>query len=585
VSRFSGDKTIKWVVRCVRSILRNTEKLAPLCAAFILCATSASAQHVADTPGVWVGSAMIDQVGLLETKRGPDYPALPKTRDGSTDEVLSRIETTVDTTDGVVVTSRSYEVTFNDDNHILLERAGYVDADVAVSRDDVSLQNPQDYRLIATDVLHMLHGGTGYTSAPEIRFTGAGGAGATGTATLNGHVKSIRSHEMRDVFAKVPGVVFVGDGAGAVAHAVLDKNNKLIDIIVDIPGSGYTSPPQIKLRKGNALIPARATLEFLASVDSVRLTAPGSDFSAAPQIEFVGGGGHGAKAVAFVTPLGAVTGVQAIDRTPLDPTDGRATMRRKDDTQDTTQLALQLKPSTKPVRLTLTRHSVAPADTPDSSTQTEVSSYTSVVTLGGQSHVRTRRVHSGSQDVTDAFPVRLILHVSDGAETTLLQQVFLGQHQETHFAATSEAAIRGNVPADEKTGEQIVGRVTSATFPRKFANTQQGSMRQKLTFEVALGHDTDSNPFYHRYHPDHDNWDARYERKLDAGVESYHIVRDITLEYEDDMGIPDDAHLPGLDAIAGFYTEKITGLRNEPILMSGRFIIHRVSDAKTLIKP
>jgi hypothetical protein len=103
-----------------------------------------------------------------------------------------------------------------------------------------------------------------------------------------------------------------------------------------------------------------------------------------------------------------------------------------------------------------------------------------------------------------------------------------------------------------------------------------------LTFNVALGYTAATNPFVHTYHPDHDNLNARFESLLPPGEESFNISRTIRLDFQASLpGINDPGW--GSTTLGGTYTETITGLRAEPITVSGSFLIHRVSDVSSLV--
>ena len=74
--------------------------------------------------------------------------------------------------------------------------------------------------------LSLTSGGTGYTSAPVISFTGGGGTGATAVATISsGAVNSILITDPGKNYTSAPTVVFTGGGgSGATATAHINKN-------------------------------------------------------------------------------------------------------------------------------------------------------------------------------------------------------------------------------------------------------------------------------------------------------------------------------------------------------------------------
>jgi hypothetical protein len=68
-------------------------------------------------------------------------------------------------------------------------------------------------------------GGSGYTSAPKVTFTGGGGSGAAATATVSGgKVTGLTVTSHGTGYTSAPAVSFTGgDGSGAAATAVLDE--------------------------------------------------------------------------------------------------------------------------------------------------------------------------------------------------------------------------------------------------------------------------------------------------------------------------------------------------------------------------
>ena len=101
---------------------------------------------------------------------------------------------------------------------------------------------------------------------------------------------------------------------------------------------------------------------------------------------------------------------------------------------------------------------------------------------------------------------------------------------------------------------------------------------------MPLSYDADSNPFVHRYHPDHDNLDPLFGTKLAAGQESWTVNRAVTLTFAASLpGVTDPAW--GVSMLGGTYQEVVTGLRAQPITTSGLFILYRVADSPALLTP
>jgi hypothetical protein len=205
------------------------------------------------------------------------------------------------------------------------------------------------------------------------------------------------------------------------------------------------------------------------------------------------------------------------------------------------------------------------------------------VTAGGSGYtsIPTVTLAGGEFDArktAKSFPLRLILHRATNGDTRLVQQVYVG----SDGSATTLATAENLFPSTLKPSM----RLSSAQFPADLVKLGTGSLGSTGTasFEVLLDYDSDSNPFVHRYHPDHDNLDARFESKLPQGRESFTVRRVVTLTFQATLpGVTDPAW--GSTMVGGTYTEAISGLRSSAINSSGTFILYRVADAPALLTP
>ena len=135
-------------------------------------------------------------------------------------------------------------------------------------------------------------------------------------------------------------------------------------------------------------------------------------------------------------------------------------------------------------------------------------------------------------------------------------------------------------------GEAVGRRISAPEFD--FAAPYvvcSGGFSGSVTCTFTLGANHPTNPFLHKYHPDHDNLDPRYEN---VAQEAYAIEREIAVEfgtrYPPDEDLTERVPPPGWGAsmLGGTYTETLTGLHKTPIKVQGSFVLQRVSEADHL---
>ena len=183
-------------------------------------------------------------------------------------------------------------------------------------------------------------GGSGYTAAPVVSFTGGagGGTGAAATAVMSGgSVTGILLTNVGGGYvvppAAAPNVTITGDGSGATATATVDPiTGSILSITVTNIGTGYTYAnvaidpyPLPCVPSGSAPAPcgnATATASITPSgvVIGLIVTNPGSaPWTAAPTVVFTNAAGDttgaGAAAIASIN-----TEVKMVDAVPHTPT-------------------------------------------------------------------------------------------------------------------------------------------------------------------------------------------------------------------------------------------------------------------------
>ncbi len=152
-------------------------------------------------------------------------------------------------------------------------------------------------------------GGSGYKE-PTVSFSG-GGATTQATGTAFGGVDAINLGNAGSGYT-LPTVEFDmpddPNGTQAKAHAEFDVNTGAITaVILDNPGSGYSTAPGMVIRDGTLMDPinnggAGASATATLMVSSVTLDTFGAGYTSAPTVTFADaiGGGSGASGTATV---------------------------------------------------------------------------------------------------------------------------------------------------------------------------------------------------------------------------------------------------------------------------------------------
>lgn len=194
--------------------------------------------------------------------------------------------------------------------------------------------------------------------------------------------------------------------------------------------------------------------------------------------------------------------------------------------------------------------------------------------------------------VPTPFSMRTLLHVPDTGAAKLLSQVFLGK-----LAPPTNGyglcALESLLKQDEKSSAQ---RLVAAHMPLTLPVAGTGSVAGSLEFTVQIPYNDPTNPFLHRYHPDHDNKSPRFENLtplngkddytalLSDGVEAPAITRVCTFTFT--ASPPPGSSVTsgwGSAVIGGTYSEAITGIHKEELTLSGIFELRRASEIGVLI--
>jgi hypothetical protein len=193
--------------------------------------------------------------------------------------------------------------------------------------------------------------------------------------------------------------------------------------------------------------------------------------------------------------------------------------------------------------------------------------------------------------------LRLILHVDAGGQTRLLKQViqmwrdgtytndvngrqvletpgrFVLLTDDTKIGQFQGASLRDGAPVGRRLS--TVGYDFTSTPASNYVNVA-GTFApgQTLTVALVLPYDHPNNPFLHRYHPDHDNLNSRFDG---PAMESFTVMRQVEMEIASSPPPGGSVADYGFNELGGAYRETFTGLHKNPIHVSGTFRLRRAS--------
>jgi hypothetical protein len=191
---------------------------------------------------------------------------------------------------------------------------------------------------------------------------------------------------------------------------------------------------------------------------------------------------------------------------------------------------------------------------------------------------------SGSTETTpagSAFSFRIIVHVDDGGQATLLSHVIqMWDENLPGPVLFTDDALMSNYTGTTLRDGKAVGRRISAPAFHNFGQSALGgsfgTQAGALTTTLNLPANDPTNPYNHLYHPDHLVENATFT-----------IDRTITLTFQDKDA--DGNNIVGSNGLGwgslnmgGIYQETISGIHEDNLTIKGTFLLHRVSEKGSL---
>ncbi|RFC48198.1 MAG: hypothetical protein DVB22_002973 [Verrucomicrobia bacterium] len=441
--------------------------------------------------------------------------------------------------------------------------AGLWVGDATLTNVSSQVQSTATARGVITDGvltgIEVTSGGFGYSSVPVPVIASPDGVQATATATIaSGAVTGLSLTNPGSGYAIAPEITIPAPAGGtaATARATVSRGS-VTGLAILSGGSGYTGLPVVTLALPAAAVVQAAATAVIAGgkVAYAEVTNPGAGYFSPPSVT-IGApeGGTAATAVATVNQ-GRLTGI-----TVLTPGTGY-----------TAAPVVTVGPP--PARSAATATAIVEKG--------KVTGY--AITNGGSGYLAAPAITIPAPvppgTATARTPsLRTILHVDDGGTARVLSQVFIGKLSggsdglctKESGLSTAELASASRIVAAHLPLDRVLAAGSGSVAPG-----------QTLVRTCAIPFDDATNPFVHRYHPDHNNKSPRGQ-PLSAGVESYGITRTLSFEFTATPPPGVSATGWGSTSIGGNYTEVIKGLHIKDHTVTGTFILRRASEIGTL---
>lgn len=192
------------------------------------------------------------------------------------------------------------------------------------------------------------------------------------------------------------------------------------------------------------------------------------------------------------------------------------------------------------------------------------------------------------------FPLRILLHVDASGTMRLLKEALLMEEKNSpnNKVVLADSGLASGYNGVSLRDGVMVGLRTSAIGYDFKGSTRNctGVLKINGTAECSftLLPDDPTNPFLHRFHPDHDNLDESFSK---SSEEAYKIDRTFKLTFSDRYPAnPDEPKRPdaskplnwGVSEFGGTFSETITGLHKKTLSVSGWFTIRQLAKIANL---
>ncbi len=187
------------------------------------------------------------------------------------------------------------------------------------------------------------------------------------------------------------------------------------------------------------------------------------------------------------------------------------------------------------------------------------------------------------------FTFRIIIHVNTTGNTVRLLKDVIQMEKigsPGQLALITDDLLIPNYTCPEENGDKFCRRIGATAYDftgLEAAMTGSFSLTGTLSSNIILTPDNPTNPFKHKFSPDHDNLDELgFPITNPVIMEVYNVTRDMTLQFSatDPLGINPPGW--GTTIMGGTYNETLNGVHRNPIYVSGAFRLQKVTDTGEL---
>ena len=202
--------------------------------------------------------------------------------------------------------------------------------------------------------------------------------------------------------------------------------------------------------------------------------------------------------------------------------------------------------------------------------------------------------------VGQPFEQRFLIHVDAGGQARLLKDVILMWEEGTlapsdenpdfqevetpgrYVLITNKQLIPLYAGSVNRDGQSVGQRVSTVAYDFEGEYMEMDGAfgpGNRSTVTLIMEPEFPTNPFRHKYHPDHDNLDAQF---INFRQEAFQVIRELSLDFAVDDPLGLDPPGWGSTLLGGTFEEALTGLHKNTIFVSGSFRMRRISNVPVL---